>query len=107
MSSPRAGPSVATALLVVDVVGKVRRPGIYPLPAGARVDDAVRAAGGLLAGVDPVTVNLARKLADGEQLVIGRAVPGGAAAGGAGQAPPGRAVRVRCHRRPAAPARWT
>jgi len=69
-----AGSSVAAGpLLVVDVAGKVRRPGVYRLPSGARVDDAVRAAGGLLAGVDPVSVNLARKLADGEQVVIGLA----------------------------------
>ena len=98
LSSPRAGcQSVAAALLVVDVVGKVRRPGVYRLPAGARVDDAVRAAGGLLAGVDPVSVNLARKLADGEQLVIGarcrrrgrgRSRAGAAGAGGAGAVPP-------------------
>jgi competence protein ComEA len=71
---------------VVDVVGKVRRSGVYRLPAGARVDDAVRAAGGLLAGVDPVSVNLARKLVDGEQVVIGLAAPLGA--GGPGAVPP-------------------
>jgi competence protein ComEA len=55
----------------VDVAGKVRHPGVYRLPAGARVQDAVMAAGGMAAGVDPVSVNLARKLTDGEQLVIG------------------------------------
>ncbi len=80
-SNAPAGPA-----LVVDVVGRVRRTGIYRLPPGARVDDAVRAAGGLLAGVDPVSVNLARKLVDGEQVVIGLAAP--AAAGASSSADP-------------------
>jgi len=68
-----AAAGAASTLLVIDVAGKVRRPGVYRLPAGARVDDAVRAAGGLRSGVDPVTVNLARKLVDGEQLLVGMA----------------------------------
>ncbi len=77
--------------IVVDVVGKVRRPGIAVLPAGSRVVDAVRAAGGMRAGVDPATVNLARPLTDGEQIVIGvgsvppappGAPPGAPASGG-------------------------
>jgi competence protein ComEA len=38
---------------------------------GSRVDDAVRAAGGVLAGVDPATVNLAARVSDGEQIVVG------------------------------------
>ena len=75
LTSPLARPSAAAGL-VVDVVGRVRRPGVYRLPSGSRVDDAVRAAGGLLGGVDPVTVNLARKLADGEQVAIGLAAVG-------------------------------
>ncbi|MDQ1722472.1 MAG: competence protein ComEA [Pseudonocardiales bacterium] len=100
LKSPRTGPSGSAApaggstLLVVDVAGKVRRPGVYRLPAGSRVDDAVRAAGGLLSGVDPVTVNLARKLVDGEQVLVGLAAasaggPGGSAApGGPGATTP-------------------
>lgn len=63
--------SSAPAGLVVDVAGKVRHPGVYRLPAGARVQDAVTAAGGMVPGVDPVSVNLARRLTDGEQVVIG------------------------------------
>ena len=71
---PRRSPAldlVGAAGLVVDVAGKVRHPGVYRLPTGARVADAVAAAGGTLPGLDPVTVNLARKLTDGEQLLIG------------------------------------
>lgn len=69
--------SVSGDGLVVDVAGKVRHPGVYRLPPGARVQDAVTAAGGILPGVDPASVNLARRLADGEQLLIG--LPGAAA----------------------------
>ena len=91
LKSPRAGPTssagAASALLVVDVAGKVRRPGVYRLPPGARVDDAVRAAGGFLSGVDPVTVNLARKLVDGEQVLIGVAGSGSAARAEPGPGP--------------------
>jgi competence protein ComEA len=68
--------------IVVDVVGKVRKPGIAVLPAGSRVVDAVRAAGGMRAGVDPTTVNLARPLTDGEQVVIGLAASAPAPATG-------------------------
>lgn len=80
-SSPAGG-------LVVDVVGRVHRPGVYRLPPGSRVTDAVTAAGGVLAGVDPATVNLARKLSDGEQLVIGRPAAAAPTGTGPGSADP-------------------
>jgi competence protein ComEA len=80
--SPAATATGSQPPVVVDVAGKVRKPGVYRLPAGSRVDDAVRAAGGLLSGVDPVLVNLARKLADGEQLLVGLVAAGGGSAGG-------------------------
>jgi competence protein ComEA len=57
---------------VVHVVGAVVEPGVYELPAGARGDDAVRAAGGLTGDADSRAVNLALQLIDGEQLVIPR-----------------------------------
>lgn len=57
--------------VVVDVAGKVRRPGVVRLPLGSRVADALRAAGGVRAGVDIGLLNLARPLADGEQVVVG------------------------------------
>ncbi len=77
--------------LVVDVVGKVRRPGIAVLPAGSRVVDAVRAAGGLRRGVDRTSLNLARLLTDGEQVLIGVAggTPPPTGTGTTGSAPPG------------------
>lgn len=70
-------PTTGTDRIVVDVAGKVRHPGIAVLPAGSRVVDAVRAAGGVRPGVDRSTVNLARPLTDGEQVLIGVGPPGG------------------------------
>jgi competence protein ComEA len=63
--------------LVVDVTGAVARPGVYRLPAGARVDDAVRRAGGATARAELEAVNLAARLADGQQVVVPERVPGG------------------------------
>lgn len=80
-------PVSAAARLVVHVVGAVRRPGLVELPAGARVSDAVAAAGGPARDADLSSVNLARRVADGEQLVVlakGQAPPAGAAQAGAG-----------------------
>jgi competence protein ComEA len=70
-SSPGVASPSPVVLLVVDVVGKVTRPGIYQVPTGSRVDDAVRAAGGALPGTDLSALNLARKIADGEQIAVG------------------------------------
>ena len=61
----------APAELVVDVAGKVRRPGIAVLPAGSRVVDALEAAGGARHGVDLTSLNLARPVVDGEQILVG------------------------------------
>jgi competence protein ComEA len=68
--------------LVVDVAGKVRHPGLVRLTPGARVNDALTAAGGLLPGASTGTLNLARKVADGEQVVVGDAVASPAAGPG-------------------------
>ncbi|MFF2325763.1 MULTISPECIES: helix-hairpin-helix domain-containing protein [unclassified Streptomyces] len=65
--------------------GKVRRPGVLRLPSGARVADALRAAGGARPGVDLTGLNRARVLMDGEQVVVG-APPGPPAADGTGEA---------------------
>lgn len=74
--------------VTVDVAGKVRRPGIVVLDQGARVTDALSAAGGPRRGVDLMSLNLARVLVDGEQIVVGApagaAPPGGSGGGGVG-----------------------
>ncbi|MFI9829415.1 helix-hairpin-helix domain-containing protein [Streptomyces sp. NPDC051913] len=72
----------ASAEIVVDVSGKVREPGIHRLPAGSRVADALRAAGGVKPGADTTGLNRARFLIDGEQIVVG--APAGVAPGPAG-----------------------
>jgi competence protein ComEA len=66
--------------VVVDVTGKVRRPGIATLPEGSRVVDALRAAGGARRGASLAGLNLARVLSDGEQVVVGVAPASGTAA---------------------------
>ena len=98
-ASPGAPPVASAgasggASVVVDVAGKVRRPGIATLPAGSRVVDALEQAGGARPGVDLRGLNLARVLVDGEQVLVGApaaaggtASPGGAAAGAAQAAP--------------------
>jgi len=70
--------------LVVDVTGAVRRPGVYRMPAGSRVNDAVARAGGAAAGAELEAINLAARLADGQQVVVPRQVTGGAAVAAAG-----------------------
>lgn len=67
--------------VVVDVSGKVRRPGVLTLPAGSRVADALRAAGGVRPGTDVTGLNRARVLMDGEQVVVGVPAPNAAGAG--------------------------
>jgi competence protein ComEA len=79
----------SSASVVVDVAGKVRRPGIATLPAGSRVVDALRAAGGAKHGVPLGSLNLARVLTDGEQVVVGVRPPGGVAAAAVGTASAG------------------
>jgi competence protein ComEA len=81
----------AVGEVTVDVAGKVRDPGIVVLDAGARVVDALEAAGGARRGVDLTPLNLARVLVDGEQVLVGRpaastGVTGGASSSG-GPAP--------------------
>ncbi|MDP4931460.1 MAG: ComEA family DNA-binding protein [Candidatus Nanopelagicaceae bacterium] len=63
-------PAVAKTILI-HVAGKVKRPDVYPLLAGSRVSDAIKAAGGAQKGVDLSDINLARVLVDGEQVYVG------------------------------------
>jgi competence protein ComEA len=81
-SAPSAS-STSTGSVVVDVAGKVRHPGIATLPPGSRVVDALKAAGGPRRGVQLGSLNLARVLADGEQIVVGVRGPPGVAASAA------------------------
>jgi competence protein ComEA len=66
-TSAPGGPSDEVA---VHVAGRVRRPGLVRLPAGSRVHDAIRAAGGVTSGADLDAINLARRLTDGEQIRV-------------------------------------
>ncbi|MFC4896680.1 helix-hairpin-helix domain-containing protein [Streptosporangium amethystogenes subsp. fukuiense] len=73
-NAARPRPVPATEL-TVHVTGKVRRPGVITLPGGSRVADAVRAAGGVRGAAATGSLNLARRLVDGEQIVVGSAGP--------------------------------
>jgi len=81
-SRPTAAPEVVqdlviplqetiTAEVIVNVAGKVANPGVYKLPLGSRVVDAINLAGNQLKGVDISDINLARVLVDGEQILVG------------------------------------
>jgi len=79
---PTAATESVTTSLIINVAGKVKNPGVYQLPPGSRVVDALEAAGQQLKGVDISDINLARVLVDGEQILIGsnRTVSGKVAA---------------------------
>lgn len=68
-------PSISQAQIAVHVVGAVRQPGLYWLPAGSRVADAITAAGGWTGDADAGSVNLAAVLVDGQQVPVGRIKP--------------------------------
>jgi competence protein ComEA len=79
-TSPTAGsPDPAPdGPVVVSVVGLVHRPGLVTLTSGARIADALTAAGGTLDGADLIGLNMARRVSDGEQIVVGITSPPGA-----------------------------
>jgi competence protein ComEA len=90
---PAAGPEAGvtglpSSRVVVDVVGAVRRPGLYRLAQGSRIADAITRAGGATGKAELAQVNLAAPLADGEQVVVPRRGGAGVAAG-AGPVSPG------------------
>jgi len=70
MDSGESAEPTTPAVVFAHVVGAVRTPGVYELPDGARVADAVEAAGGFLGNAAAHGVNLARVLSDGEQLLV-------------------------------------
>ncbi|WP_249523419.1 ComEA family DNA-binding protein [Modestobacter marinus] len=78
--SAAPAPAAPTGTVVVSVVGLVGAPGLVTLPAGARVADALAAAGGLLPEADAASVNAAALVTDGQQIAVG--VPGAVAAAG-------------------------
>jgi competence protein ComEA len=92
-AAPAGTPSPSQTALVVDVAGKVRRPGVVTVPAGARVIDAIKEAGGVRPGAETGTLNLARRVVDGEQILVGvAATPAAAVPLGAPTGPPGAPV---------------
>jgi competence protein ComEA len=82
LRAPTRAKPAAAKLLVIDVAGAVRRPGLYRLRSGSRIDDAIAAAGGATGKAQLDTVNLAAPVADGEQVVVPQRGAVGAAAAG-------------------------
>ncbi|MHC9293874.1 helix-hairpin-helix domain-containing protein [Mycobacterium sp. LTG2003] len=76
-ASPTPADSAPDGPMVVSVVGLVHKPGLVTLDSGARIADALTAAGGPLDGADLIGLNMARRVADGEQIVVGIAAPPG------------------------------
>ncbi|MBV6702512.1 ComEA family DNA-binding protein [Kitasatospora aureofaciens] len=85
-------PPAVEPVVVVDVGGRVHVPGLHTLPGGSRVADALRVAGGPLPETDTRSLNLARVLTDGEQILVGEPGPPPASAAGAGSGAPVPAV---------------
>jgi competence protein ComEA len=85
-SVPLPGPAPE---VVISVVGRVLHPGLIHLRDGARVAEALAAAGGVLPGTDLMGLNAARRLADGEQLLVGIAPPPGQPAANQASGAPG------------------
>ncbi len=99
VSARADGPTDATAgatpaEVVVDVAGQVERPGIVTLPAGSRVFEAVEKAGGISGELEEPTLNLARVLVDGEQILVGVEPADPAAATGAVPTGPSGALNL-------------
>lgn len=85
--TPLMSSSDVAAEVVVTVSGSVQRPGLIKLRPGSRVADAIDAAGGLVPGTQLGALNLARKVRDGELVMVGASAPasGGPSAGAAAQ----------------------
>lgn len=84
-SAASGSPAAVAGVLVVDVSGAVRHPGVLSLPASSRVGDALAAAGGASSDGDPGALNLAERVTDGEKVYVprkGEAPRGGSAGAG-------------------------
>jgi competence protein ComEA len=95
----RAGGRPGSAEVFVQVAGEVARPGVYRVPAGSRVTDAVARAGGLTRRADQAGVNLVARVQDGQQVIVprrgaGAAVAGGVASPGAGASAPATPISL-------------
>ena len=86
--------TTAPATIFVNVVGAVRRPGLYRLPEGSRVASAVSRAGGVTRRAQLELVNLAARVSDGEQIVVPRRGGGGVAVGSGGAMAPSGPVHL-------------
>lgn len=82
---PAVDPLAAGVVVLVDVEGQVHKPGLVTLPAGARIAQALAAAGGVLPGTDTTALDLAQKVTDGQQLRVGLLPAAGASDGQPGQ----------------------
>lgn len=76
-AQPTPGAPAPEGPVIVSVVGLVNRPGLVTLSSGARIADALSAAGGALDGADLIGLNMARRVSDGEQIIVGIAAPPG------------------------------
>ncbi|MFC6235935.1 SLBB domain-containing protein, partial [Leucobacter soli] len=85
-ASVGASDGSAAAMVLVHVVGKVREPGVVELPSGARVQDAIEAAGGATSSAALSRLNLARPVLDGEQIAVSTRAGSGAAGSGGSDA---------------------
>ena len=63
-------PTPAPNTLTIDISGEVVHPGVYELPSGSRIQDAIQAAGGLSAAANPDSLNLAAALSDGQKIMV-------------------------------------
>lgn len=92
--STTAAATAAPPELVIDVEGKVARPGIITLPKGSRVVDAIKAAGGIKGKANTSSLNLARRIDDGEQILVGIVPVSGVAGAAAAPGAPGTKINL-------------
>ncbi|MGI8726757.1 MAG: SLBB domain-containing protein [Solirubrobacterales bacterium] len=85
---PAGGSAGSAGDAVVHVAGAVAKPGVYRMPLGSRVADAIERAGGVTSEGEADAINLAARIVDGQQVVVPESAPGGAvASAGAGDGP--------------------